>query len=52
MPVEHLSRDECLTFLARQRLVRLGCACSNQPYVIPIYIARDGDRLYAFTTPG
>jgi len=47
-----MNRDECLEFLGHKRLVRLGCSREDQPYIMPIYVARDGDRLYAFTTFG
>ena len=52
MIVEQMNREECLEFIAHKRLVRLGCAHDGQPYVMPIYVARDGDGLYAFTTIG
>lgn len=52
MVVEQMSREECLDFIGGKRLVRLACAHENQPYVMPIHVARDGDRLYAFTTTG
>lgn len=52
MGIEQLNREESLDFMSRKRLVRLGCTHDNQPYVIPIYIAREGERLYAFTMYG
>jgi nitroimidazol reductase NimA-like FMN-containing flavoprotein (pyridoxamine 5'-phosphate oxidase superfamily) len=57
MLIQEMTRDECLAFLSRARLGRLGCAHENQPYIVPVYVAfhatgYGGCYLYGFTTPG
>ena len=57
MRIVSLSPDECFAALAGTRLMRLGCAFQNQPYVVPIYVVHDQSSsgahyLYGFTTPG
>lgn len=57
MIIREMSRGECLRMLARTRLVKLGCAKNNQPYVVPISLAyhhADGGDpcLYGVTTLG
>jgi uncharacterized protein len=54
MVIREMSREECLTILARARLARLGCAHENQPYMVPVYLAYNeaSECLYGFTTPG
>ncbi|MDK4722864.1 pyridoxamine 5'-phosphate oxidase family protein [Rhizobium sp. CNPSo 3968] len=52
MNVQKMSYDECITFIKKQWLARLGCADRNVPYVVPIQYSYSGDRLYAFTLPG
>lgn len=52
MFVHEMSRAECLEVLGRAKIGRLGCAHDNQPYVVPMNFALDGDLLYGFTTLG
>ncbi|MFL5242657.1 MAG: pyridoxamine 5'-phosphate oxidase family protein [Gemmataceae bacterium] len=54
MVIREMSREECFKVLAGTRLVRLGCAHENQPYVVPVYLAyhEASGCLYGFTTPG
>jgi nitroimidazol reductase NimA-like FMN-containing flavoprotein (pyridoxamine 5'-phosphate oxidase superfamily) len=52
MFIQELTQAECLAMLAGVRLVRLGCARDNQPYVIPIYLVYGDPHLYGFATPG
>jgi uncharacterized protein len=52
MLIHELSESECRKVLARTSLGRLACAHDNQPYVVPIYFALDGDDLYSFATIG
>lgn len=52
MVIREISESECRAALARLRLGRLGCARDNQPYVVPVYFAYDGQHLYGFSTPG
>lgn len=50
--IDPLSEKECHEVLARISLGRLGCALDNQPYVVPIYFAHDGEAIYALSTLG
>jgi nitroimidazol reductase NimA-like FMN-containing flavoprotein (pyridoxamine 5'-phosphate oxidase superfamily) len=54
MLVHKLTAPQCREVLARTRLGRLGCARSNQPYVVPISVYFDPDEnvLYGFSTIG
>jgi nitroimidazol reductase NimA-like FMN-containing flavoprotein (pyridoxamine 5'-phosphate oxidase superfamily) len=52
MLIHEMTHKECLDALARFRFGRLGCACDNQPYVVPIYVAYHERHLYAFSTAG
>jgi uncharacterized protein len=52
MVVQELSAEECRAFLTRARIGRLGCSFNDQPYVIPIGIAYEGDFIYVFATVG
>ncbi|KQZ96282.1 flavin-nucleotide-binding protein [Mesorhizobium sp. Root157] len=52
MIIQTLSTAECTALLVKNRLARLACAKSDQPYVIPIYYAYADRCLYAFSMPG
>jgi len=52
MLIQKMHPQECREFLARLGMGRLGCSRDNQPYVIPIYFAYEGDRLFGFSTFG
>lgn len=53
MFIHEMTRAECDDALSRAKFGRLGCACNNQPYVLPLNFAYDGDNyLYGFTTVG
>jgi uncharacterized protein len=57
MVIDDMSKEECLSVLARGRIARLACALENQPYIVPIFYAyhksADGESyLYGFTTLG
>ena len=53
MFIHEMSRTECKEALARASFGRLGCARNNQPYVLPLNFAFDGNNnLYCFTTLG
>lgn len=52
MRVTEMNVHECRELLARQAGGRLACACDNQPYIVPIYFAAEGDYLYCFATLG
>lgn len=52
MFVTELSRKECQEILARLGFGRLACARGAQPYIVPVYFAYEGGRLYGFGTMG
>lgn len=52
MLITEVTSQECREILARQGFGRLGCSLNNQPYVVPIYFAYEGDQLYGFSTFG
>ncbi|HTZ97083.1 MAG TPA: pyridoxamine 5'-phosphate oxidase family protein [Terriglobales bacterium] len=52
MKINPLTDKECSDFVSRISLGRLGCALDNQPYVLPIYFAHDGDNIYGLATFG
>jgi uncharacterized protein len=52
MEMRELTGEECIAFLQRASLGRLGCSYENQPYVVPIHFAYDDTYLYAFSTFG
>jgi len=52
MLVRELSKQECHELLARLGYGRLACVRENQPYIVPIYFAYEGDCLYGFATMG
>ncbi len=52
MEIIDLSQTECWNFVGGGRLGRLGCAKDNLPYIVPLSLAAESGRLYAFTTLG
>ena len=52
MRITELNGTECRELLARQGGGRSACARDNQPYIVPIYFAAEGDNLYCFATLG
>jgi uncharacterized protein len=56
MHIKEMSREECFSVLARNRVARLSCARQGQPYVVPVYLVydrvADEHLLYGFTTLG
>jgi uncharacterized protein len=52
MLIRNLERQECIEFLKQVGFGRLGCAHDNQPYVVPIYFAYEGEELFGFATEG
>lgn len=52
MFIHEMSDAECRHVLQGANVGRLACARDNQPYVVPIYFAFDGDYIYGFTTVG
>jgi nitroimidazol reductase NimA-like FMN-containing flavoprotein (pyridoxamine 5'-phosphate oxidase superfamily) len=52
MLINEISDQECRAVLERVPVARLGCASDNQPYVVPIHFAYDGQFIYVFSTVG
>jgi len=52
MLLQNLNDAECRELLTRIGFGRLGCAHENQPYVLPIYFASEGEYLFGFSTVG
>ena len=52
MLVRELTRNECCDALRNASFGRLACAQKDQPYVVPIFFAVDGDAIYSFAIPG
>jgi len=52
MAIKEMPENECRAFLSRTSFGRLGCSLDNQPYVVPINFAYEGDYLYSFSTLG
>lgn len=52
MQIDELNETECRAVLARASLARLGCCLDDQPYVVPVFIACEGDHIYVFSTFG
>jgi len=47
-----MPRNESIAFLAGHRFAHLACALDDQPYVVPIFVAIEGEWLYGFSTVG
>jgi uncharacterized protein len=52
MFIQQMTVDECRAELQDINFGRLACARDNQPYIVPVYFAFDGQHLYGITTPG
>lgn len=52
MMVQEMTSSECFALLRQSGFGRLGCARSDQPYVVPIYFAADKDHIYGFSMLG
>jgi len=52
MLIHEMTPEECSAVLARVNFGRLACARNDQPYVVPIHFAYDGEHLYGLTTAG
>jgi nitroimidazol reductase NimA-like FMN-containing flavoprotein (pyridoxamine 5'-phosphate oxidase superfamily) len=52
MIVRELPIDECKTALSTAKFGRLACAHENQPFIVPVHFAADGDYVYLFSMPG
>jgi nitroimidazol reductase NimA-like FMN-containing flavoprotein (pyridoxamine 5'-phosphate oxidase superfamily) len=47
-----MARDECLRLLARERLGRIGVCVDQQPVLLPVNYAMDGNHIVFRTDPG
>jgi len=52
MVIHEMTNEECHAMLLATRLVRLACARSNQPYIIPVNVDFENDYLYGYATLG
>jgi len=52
MNVQEITAAECYARLASSGFGRLACARDNQPYVVPIHFAVEGETIYSFSLPG
>jgi hypothetical protein len=52
MVIQAMDADACRELLARVGFGRLACAKDNQPYVVPVYFACEGERIYGFSVVG
>ena len=52
MYIHEMTQADCHDVLKRTNVGRLACAHENQPYVVPINFAFDGQYFYGFTTLG
>ena len=54
MLVQELSESDCFALLQRNTVGRLGYACFEQPYVVPVHFSFDLERqcFYGFSTIG
>lgn len=50
--VTEMTPEECRDELGRMGFGRLACAHENQPYVVPIFFAAEGDYVYSFSIAG
>jgi nitroimidazol reductase NimA-like FMN-containing flavoprotein (pyridoxamine 5'-phosphate oxidase superfamily) len=52
MLIKEISTQECLATVSHASTGRLGCSFQDQPYVVPIYFASEGEWIYVFSTFG
>jgi nitroimidazol reductase NimA-like FMN-containing flavoprotein (pyridoxamine 5'-phosphate oxidase superfamily) len=52
MVVNEMTEKECREVLERAPIGRLGCALSDQPYIVPVHFAYEPDYIYVFSTHG
>ena len=49
---EHMSDEESLEVLRRNRLAHLACVADGEPYVVPVYYVLEGRVAYVHSRPG
>src|SRR6476620_2707326 len=52
MHIEEMTNQECRAMVAGTHVVRLACAVDNQPYIVPLHLAFDGEFFYGYSTLG
>lgn len=52
MHIEEMTTQECRAMLAGTHVARLACAVNNQPYIVPIHLAFDGECFYGYSMLG
>jgi hypothetical protein len=52
MVIREMTLEECRDALAKGDVARLACESGGQPYIVPVYLAYDGEALYGFGTVG
>jgi hypothetical protein len=52
MLIHEMTLEECRTALTGLDFGRLACTRDDQPYVVPIHFAYDGESVYGLTTAG
>jgi uncharacterized protein len=52
MVIKTMDAEECRKMLAETGFGRLACSQDNQPYVVPIYFACEGQNIYGFSVVG
>ncbi|MBL8581069.1 MAG: pyridoxamine 5'-phosphate oxidase family protein [Rhizobiaceae bacterium] len=52
MLITEMDKSQCMELLRASTHGRLGCSRDNQPYVVPITYAADGNNLYSFSLTG
>jgi nitroimidazol reductase NimA-like FMN-containing flavoprotein (pyridoxamine 5'-phosphate oxidase superfamily) len=50
--IEEIAADECLRLLATQKVGRVGVVLDNQPLILPVNYALDGDTIVFRTDAG
>ena len=52
MIIYEMTEQECRAELQKIDFGRLACVRDNQPYIVPVHFAFDGQHLYGITTSG
>jgi hypothetical protein len=52
MLMVEMKEQECREALAHTSFGRLGCSLGDQPYIVPVCLASEGDFIYVFATLG
>lgn len=52
MVIKTMDAEACRKMLAETGFGRLACARDNQPYVVPVYFACEGDNIYGLSVDG